>query len=344
MPSSRRRAAALGTAASALAASAVIAAPAHAGTRPDFCHHDNRHTAGAQYLCAKAGDIVDVRIGDVLPTQPSLGYDEVYYKLGRYTLGKDKINKRFGDWCEASGLVDAVAAQPNARLDHPTSFTCELKPGQETAASKAAMKTVVIGQGGKLYLTDGHHTLTSFYEMADGGPNMHVRLLVTGNLSRLTRQDFWAKMRANKWVWLENPEGKRVAVNKLPKSLGLANFQDDKYRSLLYFARDIGYTAGTVPFQEFYWGAWLRDTKAVNLSTWDRTDAASYLATVKATAAAQVALPKGQVVYNGLTASQLGALDAVDAKEFAKLSKPLSDSKPGKIAYMEAYRTLHVRG
>jgi hypothetical protein len=95
------------------------AAPGASGTRPDMCHHDQGHEAAEQYLCAQAGDMVDVRIGDVLPTQPSLGYDEVYYKLGRYTLGKDAINKKFDDWCEASGLVPAAWVNPGARLDDP---------------------------------------------------------------------------------------------------------------------------------------------------------------------------------------------------------------------------------
>ncbi|MGB4137871.1 MAG: hypothetical protein WA971_14995, partial [Microbacterium sp.] len=78
----------------------------------------------AMNMCAQPGDLIDVRIGDVLPTQPSLGYDEVYYKLGRYTLGKDKVNKKFDDWCEANGQGEAAAAAPEARLDDPTSFSC----------------------------------------------------------------------------------------------------------------------------------------------------------------------------------------------------------------------------
>jgi len=143
----------------------------------------------------------------------------------------------------------------------------------------------------------------------------------------------------NKWVWLEDPQGNPVTVNKLPTSVGLKNFQDDKFRSLLYFARDIGYASGTVPFQEFYWGAWLRGSD-IDLSGWNADDAASYLATVKTVATAQVALPKGEVVYNGLTATQLGALKKVDTKEFDKVSKPYTDPKPGKIAYMGACKTL----
>jgi len=36
---------------------------------------------------AKPGDLIEVSLRELHPTQPSLGYDEVYYKLGRYKLG-----------------------------------------------------------------------------------------------------------------------------------------------------------------------------------------------------------------------------------------------------------------
>lgn len=62
-------------------------------------------------------------------------------------------------------------------------------------------------------------------------------------------------MEKNKWVWSRDVDGNQVPVQALPKSVGLANFADDKYRSLMYFSRDIGFAAGTIPFQEFYWGA-----------------------------------------------------------------------------------------
>jgi hypothetical protein len=325
----------------------ALAAPDAPGTRPDFCGHDNRDTPFAQYLCAQTGDLLDVRIGDVHPTQPSLGYDEVYYKLGRYTLGKDAINKKFDDWCEADGRIAAASAAPDARLDDSSSFTCQLPVGSETADSIAEMKTVVIGPGGEPFLTDGHHTLTSFYETPDGGANLHVRLRVLANLSTLTRQDFWAQMQANKWVYLRNPDGSTIDVNKLPTSVGLANFTNDKYRSLLYFGRDIGYAQNGLPFQEFYWGSWVRDSGPIDLSTWDQNDLASYLATVKALTQAMTVLPKDTIVDSGFTAAQLGALDAWNAGaaatkgEFAKLSKPYSDAKPGKLAYTLQYKQLH---
>ncbi|GLW96598.1 ParB/Srx family N-terminal domain-containing protein [Microtetraspora sp. NBRC 16547] len=348
-----RRASVLGAAlavsvgAGAAVAPVALAAPGAPGTRPSFCHHDNRSTPFAQYLCAEPGDLLDVRIGDVHPTQPSLGFDEVYYKLGRYTLGKDAINKKFDDWCEADGRVAAASVSPGARLDDPSSFTCQLAVGAETADSIAAMKTVVIGPGGEPFLTDGHHTLTSFIETPDGGAGLHVRLRVQANLSTLTRQDFWNQMRAHKWVWLRDPNGKPVTVNKLPTGVGLANFADDKYRSLLYFGRDIGYSQNGLPFQEFYWGSWARDAKPINLANWNQNDHGSYLATVKALTETMTALPKNTTVDNGFTAAELGALDrwnggkAADKGEFDKLSKPYSDAKPGKLAYTLEYKRVH---
>ncbi|MGI5158846.1 ParB-like protein [Microbispora sp. CA-102843] len=334
----------------AVSAPVALAAPGSPGARPSFCGHDNRSTPFAKYLCAEPGDLLDVRIGDVHPTQPSLGYDEVYYKLGRYTLGKDAVNKKFDDWCEADGRVAAATVSPGARLDDPSSFTCQLAVGAETADSIAAMKTVVIGPGGEPFLTDGHHTLTSFFETPDAGADLHVRLRVVANLSTLTRQDFWDEMRAHKWVWLRDPDGSPVKVNKLPTGVGLANFTDDKYRSLLYFGRDIGYAQNGLPFQEFYWGDWVRDAKPIDLAGWNQRDLAGYLATVKGVTEAMTALPKDNVVDSGFTAAQLGALNqwndgkAANKGEFDKLSKPYSDAKPGKLAYALEYKRVHGLG
>ncbi|NIL86397.1 hypothetical protein RhoFasGS6_03799 [Rhodococcus fascians] len=302
-------------------------------------------SSGLGYQCAEAGALLDLPIGDVRATQPSLGYDEVYYKLGRYTLGKDEINKKFDDWCEANGQEEAASASPDARLDNPSSFTCTVPVGQETPDTIAPMKTVVIGPGGVPYLTDGHHTLTSFYETADGGPNLHLRLRVVANLSDLSPTDFWARMKAEKWVWNYDVDGNEVPVEQLPSGVGLAKFQNDKYRSLMYFARDIGFTPGTIPFQEFYWGAWVRDSAEVDISGWDSNNLASYLSTVESVSRAQVAAPKDAVIDSGRTAAELGALaswndgKAAGKGEFGKLSAPYSSGKPGKLAYALQYKS-----
>lgn len=301
--------------------------------------------AGDDFSTAQPGSFVTVPISEVLPTQPSLGYDEVFYKLGRFTLGKDAVNKKFADWCEAAGLADVASAQENARLDDPSTFTCTKTPETATEADEALAKTVVVGPGGKLYLTDGHHTLTSFAETPDGGLDTPVRLRVLGNLSNLGTQAFWDEMVAQKWTWLRDPEGKTITPAQLPQSVGLANFKNDKYRSLLYFARDIGYAQGSLPFQEFYWGAWLRDAAPIDLSGWNKDNWTSYLATVKSLSQKQTALADDAVIDSGFTATQLGKFaawndgKAEDKGEWAKLAKPYSDSKPGKLGYLIEYKS-----
>lgn len=123
---------------------------------------------------AREGDLLEVRLRDLQPTQPNIGHDQIHYKLGRYAGTKDtdrgRPNKRFDDWCETDGRGEAAEAGPGATLRDPSSFRCTIATGAETPASVAAMKTVVVGPGNALYLTDGHHTTTSLLETADGGP------------------------------------------------------------------------------------------------------------------------------------------------------------------------------
>ena len=174
-------------------ASAGAAAPCTPGAEGALDSQGKPFDSERARLCAaQAGDLITIALRDVHPTQPSLGYDEVYYKLGRYALGKDKFNKRFGDWCEANGQVDVAFADANSTLHDPSTFHCTLAVGSETQASIDVMKTVVIGPRGELYLTDGHHTFTSFWETADGGPDVKVRVRVEGNLSRLGMAAFWS--------------------------------------------------------------------------------------------------------------------------------------------------------
>ncbi|AXH37144.1 hypothetical protein DVJ78_03700 [Humibacter sp. BT305] len=325
------------------------AAPAPAAVASSIDVKDPSCVVGdARALCADPEELLDVRIGDVHPTQPSLGYDEVYYKLGRYSteLSKDTINKKFDDWCEANGQEEAASAGTGATLTDPSTFTCTVPVGSETANTIEPMKTVVIGPGGTLYLTDGHHTLTSFLE--DSGPDVHVRLRVLGNLSGLSETDFWDTMQAQKWVWLRDVDGNPITPAQLPANVGLSNFEDDRYRSIMYFGRDIGYSAdGAVPFQEFYWGSWLRAHPELGVADWDQDDWAASLALVKTITQAQAALAPDTVIdpASGYTAADLSAFTkwndgkAENKGEWAKLSVPYSGSKPGKLAYMTAYRS-----
>ncbi len=292
----------------------------------------------AKYLHAEAGDLVDVKLADLHPTQAVLGIDEVYYKLGRYQAGKDLINKRFGDWCEANGQQDVLAATIGSRLDKPASFSCVVPLGSETPATVDPMKTVVIGRGGRLYLVDGHHTFTAFMESPDGGPNMQVRVRVLANLNRMGPGEFWREMEASGWVWLRDENNLPIEVEDLPESLGIGNFRNDDYRSLVYFTRDIAYrqNAQNANYQEFHWGAWLRTNPAFDLGAYDLTDFTQYVDAVKKAAELMSALNDSDVVDGGLTAKELGRI-AFNTKEFAKLSQTYCTTKPGKVAYANYY-------
>lgn len=294
------------------------------------------------YTCAQPGELIDVRLGELHPTQAVLGFDQVFYKLGRYGSDRDEaaggVNKRFDDWCETNGQEEAATAGPGARLDDPSSFSCTVPVGQETPATVAQMKTAVVGPGGKLYLTDGHHTLTSFLEGPDGSPDLRIRLRVTDNFSSLSTPAFWQRMAEQKKVWLRDENNRPLGVDRLPDRLGITHFRDDPYRSLVYFTRDIGYEVpdGATEFLEFAWGAWLRgehDTKA-----YDLTAPGPYLDLVKGASKSMAALAPDAVVDDGRTAAQLGRIDAWNGGkketggEFAKLGRPLSDPKPGKLA------------
>lgn len=303
--------------------------------------------------CAQPGDLIDVTLGELHPTQAVLGFDQVFYKLGRYGSDRDEaaggFNKRFDDWCETNGQGEAASVRPGARLDDPASFTCTVKLGQETPESVAAMKTAVIGPGGKLYLTDGHHTLTSFLEGPDGSTRLPIRLRVTDNLSSLSTAAFWQRMTAEKKVWLRDEKNRPLAVDQLPDRLGISNFRDDAYRSLVYFTRDIGYEVpdDASEFLEFSWGSWLRGKH--DTAAYDLTSPGPYLDLVKSASKSMAALAPDAVVDDGKTAAQLGRIAEWNGGkketggEFAKLGKPLTDTKPGKLAEALAYKARVVR-
>ncbi|MFI1223850.1 MULTISPECIES: ParB/Srx family N-terminal domain-containing protein [unclassified Streptomyces] len=330
--------------AGALAASTVVAGAGTGAAAADPC----TGSGPLPHTCAQPGDLIDVTLGELHPTQAVLGFDQVFYKLGRYGSDRDEaagdVNKRFDDWCETNGQEEAATAGPGARLDDPTSFSCTVPVGQETPQTIAPMKTAVVGPGGTLYLTDGHHTLTSFLEGPDGSRDLHIRLRVTDNFSSLSTPDFWQRMTAGKKVWLRDENNRPLGVDRLPDRLGITHFRDDPYRSLVYFTRDIGYEVpdGATEFLEFSWGAWLRGEH--DAGAYDLTAPGPYLDLVRSASKSMAALDADAVVDDGKTAAELGRIDEWNGGkketggEFAKLGRPLSDPKPGKLAEALDYK------
>ena len=285
--------------------------------------------------------ILQVRLDELHPTQPAIGYDQVYYKLGRYAAEEKHIAdiarpKKFSDLCEANGQGDVLpdtANVPGATLAAPPAgYRCKAAVGSRPGD----MKTVVIGPRGVVYLTDGHHTFSTFWD-ADGGRNhqLKVWVKVSDNFSALGEAAFWTRMRAENKVWLKNGRNQAITPQQLPPAIGLASLGDDPYRSLVYFTREIGYQppAQATEFLEFYWAGWLRGMPALDLARIDLRDATAYANAVLLAAQAMVALRPDDIVSGGKRARELGALREVNREAFDELI----DDK-GKLRHAIAYK------
>ncbi|PKH26621.1 hypothetical protein CIG19_02165 [Enterobacterales bacterium CwR94] len=271
----------------------------------------------------KAGEIVKVDISQLHPTQGAIGYRQLDYKLQRY---KGDAEKLFDDYCESAGQKGVANYNAQSRITDTDSFTCKAAVGSDVSA----MKTAVIAPDNTLYLTDGHHTFTNFAEI--GGLNTAVQIRITDDFRPLkTMSAFWDKMKTAHQVWLDTPKGE-IQPAALPKTLGRTLMQNDEYRSLVYFARDVGFVKrqNAPPFLEFYWGKWLE--KQLPLSTFDLQSRDGYAEAVKEVAEKMTELPAETVVAttdNGpIDAQQMGALKQVNKKALRKLV-----SATGKITW-----------
>lgn len=293
---------------------------------------------------ATAPVFIEVALDELLPTQPAVGYDQIYYKLGRYgaeDLVMEKTNKpkKFAELCEANGQDDVVTKTANVTgatlIKPPATFACKSPVGTKPGD----MKTVVVGPGGKLYLTDGHHTFSAFWD-ADGGVNHQLKVWVklTDNLSKLNEFDFWTQMKSSKKVWLKDGANRAIVTGQLPQQIGLTSLANDPYRALVYFTRDAGYIVpdASTEFLEFYWGDWLRGK--LDLSTYDLTNTASYSSAILKASQAMVALQATDVVSNSATAAALGWSGKLDTKALDDLVTPT-----GKLTYLIAYKKSLVK-
>lgn len=285
--------------------------------------------------------ILQVRLDELHPTQPAIGYDQVYYKLGRYAAEEKHIAdiakpRKFADLCEANGQGDVMPNTANVAgatlAAPPAGYRCKAAVGSRPDD----MKTVVIGPRGIVYLTDGHHTFSSFRE-ADGGRNrqLQVWVKVSDNFSALDDAAFWTRMRAENKVWLKNGRNQAITPQQLPSAIGLASLGDDPYRSLVYFTRGIGYEPPehATEFLEFYWADWLRGMPALDLARVDLRDPAAYANAILLAAQAMAALRPGDIVSGGKSARELGALREVNRQAFDELI----DDK-GKLRHAIAYK------
>jgi hypothetical protein len=279
-----------------------------------------------------ANDLLQVSLEQLHPTQAAIGYEQVRYKLGRY---EHEPQKAFDDYCEANGQGQATEIRQDSSLLDAASFDCSQAVGTE----KGVMKTVVRAPDNQLYLTDGHHTFSSFWEKTGASPAFKVWVRVTDDYSDSKDMDaFWQRMSDAKKVRLKDGQGETVTPDKLPAQLGLTHMQDDPFRSLVYFTRGAAYakprSGNVVPeFLEFYWADWLRPQ--MDLNRFDLTTRSGYGKAVGAAAKLMVSLDTdAPVADSGFNAGQLGVFGAVNRKE---LNKTLAK----KVGYAMAYKAEH---
>lgn len=138
--------------------------------------------------------------------------------------------------------VDSIApTQMNEgfqEVDKKTTGFDILQPSQlgTTAGLLTDIEPVVIGPGGQLYLTDGHHTFTALENSAYGASNPTVYVNVIANFSNLTTQEFWAQMQADDLLLPLN-DGVAQTVNTAtgsPIPPSLTGLTPDVYRGLEY--------------------------------------------------------------------------------------------------------------
>lgn len=157
--------------------------------------------------------------------------------------------------------------QPSAlRQLLPTQLTVGMIEVRDKTRHLAAMKPkdqqdfleqhpmpVVIGPGGKRYITDHHHLGRA---ALDAGIDTAF-FSQEGDLSKVDGAEFWNEMNRNLWVHPLDENGVRHHYTAIPGDL--KKLADDVYRSLAAFVRNAGgYDKTTEPFAEFVWADFFR--------------------------------------------------------------------------------------
>ena len=299
------------------------------------------------HIEAKPGDIIQVKLSELHPTQIAVGKLQIAGALAEYTQDAKALFKAL---CQTQGAGKLSEMNSSSTPVDPSSYTCKFAIG----ADKKQMNTVDIGPAGKLYLTDGHHGFNSFWDAPNGGGDVTLSVLVEQNLSHnsqgvpLTQAQFEQKMAYLKHFLPVDSQGHPVTFSQLPVNLGMNHFQNDPYRSMLYYLRGIAYDKPeksinpltgehypAVPFLEFYWGQLLRSK--MDLKQYDLNKQSDYLKALEEASLVMTTVPEAELIGDsGRTALALGQLKHVDKKRLAKLAKPHS-----KLAKALEYQASH---
>jgi len=274
------------------------------------------------------GDIINVTLSELVPTQFSIGFDQIFYKLGRFDKDKKKM---FDEICKTNGQKGIASFNKHSTAHDPQTFSCKKTVG----TVKKEMKTVVIAPNGRYYLTDGHHTLNVFWAMSEGGSEFKVNVIVDKDYRNLNSMDsFWKQMVSDGNTWLFDQQGNPLTYHNLPASLGMENFANDQYRSLVYFSRNVAWSKPkiSVPFLEFYWATELY--KQLDIAQLDLNSKSGYEQAIMKVSHVILALESNDVGRSGKSVKEMGQFSQLNQKGLDKLLR----AKKGKISYMINYK------
>jgi inorganic pyrophosphatase len=266
------------------------------------------------------GSIIEVPVGNLHPTQSVIAHDQVNYKLALYNQDRHHL---FSDLCKNAGWGRKVDFNEHSLASEPHSYSC-LNAGNEKRKINQ-LKTVVVGPNNELYLTDGHHTFSTFNDMPQGGPSLKVAVYVQANFSQLAPNAFWQNIESVGKAWLYNALGERIIYTDMPTAVGRKNLQNDPYRAALYFLRDGVWDKPkpAIEFVEFYWAQYLRQQPQLAFPGY--RSAAQYIQWLERIHAHLLTLAPNSVILDGFSAKQLGWLGTAD---FARLSDFLCIREP----------------
>jgi len=174
----------------------------------------------------RSGQLYQIRVADLHPTQCGVGLDEVNAKA-------EAMRNRSKDELLAYLIT------------HPV--------------------PIVIGNDDKFYLTDHHHLARALWDAAQGkneagidADNARVVVEVLYNWSVLKDYSFWKAMHDNAWVYLfDHTGGGPIQPDALPKHV--KDLRNDPYRGLAWYVRmHFGYDKMAADFAEFQWAQFFR--------------------------------------------------------------------------------------
>ncbi|MDO9519052.1 MAG: ParB-like protein [Pseudohongiella sp.] len=288
----------------------------------------------AQTDLAQKPEIALVPISALHPTQAYIAHDQVNYTLQRYRIDQQKL---FDDLCENRGQGDKASFSPQSSPRDSASFSCSA--GDIVGTRPQDMKTAVRGPGGRLYLTDGHHTFSIFQDFDLLGPDLEVAVVVTDDRSQLSPTEFWQWLQDSNLTWLYNAEGLPIDSQRIPARFGREALANDPYRAAMYFLRDLIWQRPqpAMPFAEFYWAQHIRSQPHLRVPALDSPMA--YLRWLERLSGHMLALPAATAIGpEGEGPDAMGRLATDKIKDIAELL--CDDGEPGRLALALAARSV----